>query len=133
MLFIYMLEANNEFGPRVRQIYREIERRGDTLCTSVFTVGEVLVGPQKLGATEEVAEVMEFFQSDEIELIPFTLRTVQLYSKIRVTHAVLSADAIQLASAADARSDLFLTNDYKLHKLHIPGIQFIGGLEGKVI
>ena len=47
MLFIYLLEANPVYGTQVRRMHEGMLRRGDTLCTSVFTVGEVLTGPRK--------------------------------------------------------------------------------------
>jgi predicted nucleic acid-binding protein len=133
MLFIYFLEGHPQFGPRVQQIHQEMMRRGDTLCTSTFTVGEILIGPQKLKASAKVKEMRDYFESDEIELIPFTTNTAELYSQIRADNSTLPADAIHLASAADARSDLFLTNDKKLQRLNIHGIKFIAGLDGKFI
>lgn len=39
-------------------------------------------------------------------------------------------DAIQLACAAGAGVDLFITNDARLHARQITGIQFIVSLEG---
>ena len=133
MLFIYYLEGNPEFGPRVRQIHREMTRRGDTLCTSVFTLGEILIAPQKRKAFEKVKETKDYFESDELELIPFTTNMAEVYSNIRAENSILPADAIHLASAAEAQSDLFLTNDKKLQRLTIPGIKFIAGLDGKLI
>ncbi len=132
MLFIYMLEGNAEFGPRVRHIHQEMVRRGDTLCTSVFTLGEVLIGPQKVRALEAAAHIKNYFENGDIEMIPFTARTAEACSRIRAENSVLPADAIHLASAAESRSNLFLTNDRKLQRLRIPGIQFIAGLEGKL-
>jgi predicted nucleic acid-binding protein len=79
-----------------------------------------------------VSQVRDYFEHGDIELIPFTAKTAELYAKIRAENSVLPADAIHLASAADARSDLFLTNDRKLQRLQIPGIHFIAGLEGKL-
>ena len=132
MLFVYMLEAHPRFGPRVRQIHKQMLERGDRLCTSAFTVGEVLTGPQKAGAAAVVAELREYFASEEIDLVPFTNSTAEDYSRIRAAHSVLPADAIHLASAAQVRADLFLTNDPKLLRLHVPGITFIAGLEAKL-
>jgi len=132
MLFVYMLEANPRFGPRVRQIYEQMMRRGDRLCTSTFTVGEVLTGPQKSGSSAVVAELKKYFDSDEIDLVPFTVATAEEYSRIRAINSVLPADAIHLASAAQIKADLFLTNDYKLLRLNVPGITFMAGLEAKL-
>jgi predicted nucleic acid-binding protein len=38
-------------------------------------------------------------------------------------------DAIQLACAAAAGIDLFITNDDRLSKFHVQGIHFITGLD----
>ena len=133
MLFVYFLEGHSQFGPRVRQIHQEMIRRGDSLCTSIFTVGEMLTGPEKTKAAARARETKEYFESDEVEVIPFTFQTAEKYAKIRAANSVLPADAIHLATAAQAQVDLFLTNDHGLQRLHIPGIQFISGLEGKII
>ncbi len=132
MLFVYMLEANPRFGPRVRQIHEKMTERGDRLCTSTFTVGEVLTGPQKAGSSAVVSELKKYFASDEIDLVPFTVATAEEYSRIRAVNSVLPADAIHLASAAQIKADLFLTNDYKLLRLNVPGISFMAGLEAKL-
>jgi predicted nucleic acid-binding protein len=88
------------------------------------------VAPQKLRVSEAVARVKDYFEHGDIDLIPFTARTAETYSNIRAENAVQPADAIHLASAAEAQSNLFLTNDRKLHRIRIPGIQFIAGLDG---
>jgi uncharacterized protein len=132
MLFVYLLEADPQFGPRVSGMYEEMMLREDRLCTSIFTVGEVLVGPQKRGGNEVVSRLKNYFNRNEIELIPFTIDTADLYSRIRAAHAVPPADAIHLASAAQSRVDLFLTNDRRLLKLNIPGITFIAGLDARL-
>jgi predicted nucleic acid-binding protein len=130
MLFIYLIEGNAEFGPRVRSIYKAMEKRGDELCTSVFTLGEVLTGPRKLGASDVVSRIRNFFlQGDKVELIPFNVATADRYSEIRASTGAKSADSIHLASAADSGVELFLTHDKSLHKLAIPGIHFIAGLD----
>jgi predicted nucleic acid-binding protein len=130
MLFIYLIEGNPTFGPRVRAIYEHMERRGDLLCTSVFTLGEVVTGPRKVGAQAVVERTRQFFlSSGTIELLPFTAATSDRYSIIRATTNTKAADAIHLACAADAGIDLFITHDKSLHKLAIPGIHYITGLD----
>lgn len=129
MLFVYWLEDAAEYAPRMSQIEARMLERGDTLLTSVFTIGEVLTGPYRRGANEVAAEIRGAFQSPQIELISFTAETADRYARIRGTHRVSPADAVHLASAADAGVDLFLTNDRALHSLIIPGIHFIAGLD----
>jgi predicted nucleic acid-binding protein len=106
-----------------------MEQRRDTLCTSAFTLGEVLTGPYRKNALDTAAQIRAAFRSPEIDLIPFTPETADQYARIRGSHRVSPADAIHLASAAQAGVDLFLTNDHRLQKLSIPGIQFIAGMD----
>jgi uncharacterized protein len=133
MLFIYMLEANPTFGPKVRRILNQIVNRGDTLGTSVFTMGEVLTGPRRRGSTSGVDAVRKYFLSGATEILPFTERTADQYGIIRSANRVSQADGIHLATAAEAGVDIFFTNDRDLRKLSIPGIKFFADLDGKVI
>lgn len=129
MLFVYWLEDHPVYAKRVRQILAKMEERHDQLCSSTFTVGEVLVGPYKVGATDTAKQIREFFESSFVELIPYTLATANLYARIRADSGVSPADAIHLACAAEVRTDLFLTNDSSLAGKVVPGIQFIVGLD----
>jgi len=133
MLFAYFFEAHPLFGPRVRQIHQVMARRGNVLCTSIFTVAEVLTGPEKTKSFERVKIAKDYFQSGDVELIPFTFSTAETFAKIRASNSLLPADAIHLASAAESKADLFITNDKQLQRLNIPGIKFIAGLDGKLI
>ncbi|MGA8089045.1 MAG: type II toxin-antitoxin system VapC family toxin [Terracidiphilus sp.] len=129
MLFIYLIEGNPMYAPRVKAIHEEMMRRRDQLVTSVFTLGEVLTGPRKVGAQSVVDRIRQFFiKSGKLELLPFTVGTSDRYSMIRASTAVTPADAIHLACAAESGVDLFITHDMKLQKLAISGIHFITGL-----
>jgi predicted nucleic acid-binding protein len=133
MLFIYLLEGNPIFGPKVRQILNQTVRRGDTLSTSVFSLGEILTGPRKRGSVSGVDAVKKYFLSGGVEILPFNEATADRYSVIRAASRVSQADGIQLASAAEAGTDIFFTNDAALHKLSISGIKFFADLDGKLI
>jgi uncharacterized protein len=133
MLFVYLLEANPVFGPKVRGILNQIVHRGDALSTSVFSIGEILTGPRKRASVSGVDAVKKYFLSGAVEILPFNEATADRYSVIRATTRVSQADGIQLASAAEAGTDLFFTNDAALRKLSIPGIKFFADLDGKVI
>lgn len=133
MLFIYLLEANPNFGRRVQRMHEAMLRRGDILCTGIFTVGEVLTGPRKRNDLAGITGLKEFFGSKEVEILPFTAEAADRYSIIRAEARVSQADAIHLAIAAAAGVDLFITNDSKLRKLAVPGIRFFADLDGKVL
>ena len=129
MLFAYWFEDHPKFGPRAGEIWAAMEARKDQLCSSVLTLGEVLTGPYKRGAKEAVNAMRGVLLSPRVELISFTAETADTYARIRADHRIAPADAIHLATAAQAGVDLFLTNDDRLKGLVIPGIDFIAGMD----
>jgi len=133
MLFVYWLEDNPRYAPRVQQIFENMTRRQDLLCTSTFAIGETLVGFHKRRELDKAKRVGTWFQAGSVELIPFTAGLADSYAEIRASTGVSSADAIHLACAAAANTDLFLTNDRNLVGKIIPGIQFIAGLDSNII
>ena len=66
--------------------------------------------------------------SPRIDLISFKKETAYLFGRICSERSIAAPDAIQLACAAQARVDLFLTNDRWLARRTVPGIQFIADL-----
>jgi predicted nucleic acid-binding protein len=121
------------FGPKVRKILSQMVSRGDTLSTSVFSIGEILTGPQRKGSVSGVNAVKKYFSSGVVEVLPFTETTSERYSIICGANRVSQADGIHLACAAEAGVDIFFTNDRDLRRLSIPGIKFFADLDGKVI
>lgn len=132
MLFIYWLEDHPKYAPMVEKIHREMEARKDVLCTSIFTLGEILVGPYRMGATAEVKRIRDYLESPAVELLPFSTKAADQYARLRAQHRVSPADGIQLACAAAQGIDLFITHDDALRKLNVPGIPFIAGMDGRV-
>lgn len=129
ILFIYWLEEHPVFAKRVDEIHHRMEKRHDQLITGAFTLGEVLAGPYRKGAVQKVDEVRRLLRGVLVEVIPFTAETADRYARIRGTLHVSPADAIHLASAAQAGTDLFLTNDRQLIGKIVPGIQFVATLD----
>lgn len=131
-LFIYLLERHPEYSPLVKQVLSRMAERGDRLCTSIFTRGEVLVGPVLRGDEAMHRAVCDYLRAPALDLLPFTVETADHYARIRAANKVSPPDAIHLASAASAGVDVFLTNDRSLHRMIVPGIQFIVGLEADI-
>jgi predicted nucleic acid-binding protein len=129
MLFIYWLEDHPQFAKRVNAIHSRMQERQDQLLTGAFTFGEVLAGAYRKGAVQVAGEARRLLQDVVSEVIPFTLETADHYARIRGGLGLPPADAIHLASAAQAGTDLFLTNDKRLVGKIVPGIQFIGSLD----
>jgi predicted nucleic acid-binding protein len=129
MLFVYLVEEDPTYYGTVERLLTRMNERGDALCTSIFTRAEALVAPEKYGATEHARRLREYLQPPDVDILPFTAETADHYARIRATNNVAPADAIHLASAAAAGVDLFLTNDRKLQRMLVPGIQFVAGMD----
>lgn len=134
MLFIYWLEENPQFGKRVDAIWSRMQERNDQLITGALALGEVFAGAHKQGASKErIQEVKAALENSVSAVIPFTAETADVYGRIKGSLKIPSADAIHLACAATAGTDLFLTNDKNLVGKVIPGIQFIAGIYSDVL
>ena len=133
MLFIYWLEDHPRFAKRVNAIYSRMQERQDQLLTGAFTFGEVLAGAYRKGAAQVAGESRRLLQEVVSEVVPFTIETADHYARIRGALGISPADAIHLASAAQAGADLFLTNDKSLLGKIVPGIQFIAMLDTQIL
>lgn len=127
-LFIYLLEDAGPQSERVVSIRERMLERADELCTSTLTLGEVLVKPAEQGDAA-LRQRYEDVLSQTARLIAFDRDAARQYAEIRRNRRIRAPDAIQLACAAQAGVDLFITNDERLSRLTIPGIQFLVSLD----
>jgi len=127
-VFIYMFEGLEPNRTRMLEIRRRMLERRDQIVTSTMTLGELLVKPTKLGQASLIEQYDRAVRSTA-NVISFDAQVAWRFASLRATHNLRSADAIQLACAAHAGVDLFLTNDQRLHSLNIPGIGFITPLD----
>lgn len=127
-LFIYLLEGNPSFGAVVKDLRRRMLQRNDRLFTSAITVGEILVKPLSTGDKILANRYRAFFAGTQLTVSVFNFDAAEAYAEIRQDRGIHPADAIQLACAAAAEIDLFITNDSRLSKKNVPGIKFISGL-----
>lgn len=133
MLFIYWLEDNLQYAHRVQAIYSRMQHRHDQLLTGAFTFGEVLAGVYRKGAADRAGEIGRQLRAVVSQVVPFVLETADHYARIRGALGVPPGDAIHLACAAQAGTDLFLTNDKRLVGKYVPGIQFVASLDDNVL
>lgn len=133
MLFIYWLEDHPHYAKQVDAIHSRMKEREDRLITGAFTFGEVLAGTYRKGRAELADQFRTLLRSVVAEVVPFTVETADHYARIRGALDATPADAIHLASAAQAGTDLFLTNDKSLVGKIVPGIQFIAMLDTQIL
>jgi len=127
-LFIYLVEAHPKYSQRVVDLRRRMLKRRDQLYTSALTLGEVLVKPVETG-NEALRRSYERAMTTGVVLISLDQDAARNYAQIRQDRSLRAPDTIQLACAAQAQVDLFITNDDRLSGKVVPGIQFIVSLE----
>ena len=125
MLFIYLLEDNKQFAPRIRELLGRFYRRRDVLLTSQLALGEAMAG----GAASRMKsdEIRTTMNDMGFGFLSFDANCVETFSRLRSLERLKAPDSIHLACAASSGVDMFLTNDTQLLKrrLHVPGIRFI--------
>lgn len=131
-LFVYLFEGQGGEARKTWALRRRMTERGDELFTSALTVGELLVGPVSDG-NEGLARRYELVIEETTTVLPFDLRAAPHFAEIRRDRSIRAPDAIQLACAAAAGTDLFITNDRRLRRKQVRGIEFIQSLEDAAI
>jgi len=127
-LFIYLFEDYKALSKKTEEVRRKMLTRGDQLLTSTLTVGEILVKPMEQGATDICQRYEKAITSTSI-VIPFDLKAARIYASLRQDRGLRAPDALQLSCAASAGVDLFVTNDSRLQRKHVSGIQFIVSID----
>ena len=128
-LFVYLLEDNGQRGKRATEIFNEVSLRGDEVLTSALTLGELLVKPIEANDLALADRYRKAFRGPTVRLISFDEVGAEKYARIRKDRGIKAPDAIQLATAAAAGCDLFITNDDRLTRARVPGIHFITSME----
>ncbi|MDP2735009.1 MAG: PIN domain-containing protein [bacterium] len=127
-LFIYLIEDYEDLSEKVASLKKRMNERNDKLYTSSLTLGEILVKP-----VEEQEESLVRQYQDTLKmgthLLSFDEAAAVQYARIRRDRSIRPPDAIQLACAAAAGMDLFITNDERLSQKSVKGIHFITSLE----
>lgn len=127
-LFIYLFEDYGKLSRSTADLRSKMLERGDQLLTSTLTLGEILVKPMQAGDAE-LCDKYERAISAAATVISFDRNAARVYAALRADRSIRAPDAMQLACAAGAGVDLFVTNDARLQGKHIPGIHFMVPLE----
>ncbi len=131
MIHAYWFEDHKKLSKRVEEIHAGMQRRGDVLCSSLFVLNELLVGPVKTGDVAAADTIEKFFHSAAIELLPYPSHAVKIFAQLRAQQGIKSLDALHLATAAASGVDAFLTNDRRLQKVVVPGVSFIASIDSE--
>jgi len=127
-LFIYLFENYGPLSKATVELRKRMLIRGDQLLTSTLTLGEVLVKPLENQDMALCAKYESGITAAAL-LLPLDIAAAKVYASLRSDRSLRAPDAIQLACAAGAGVDLFVTNDARLQSKHVNGIQFIASLD----
>lgn len=125
-LFIYLLEGGDERAGQVASLAEGMEERGDQLYTSTITLGEVLVKPLEQGRQDLVGRYETALSPPAVVLIPFDRACARIYARLRTDRTIGGPPTRRnWLAPRKANCDLFVTNDERLSRKLVPGVQFI--------
>jgi predicted nucleic acid-binding protein len=111
-IWIYHLEANPEFGDVAGKVIAALERGVFRGALSELSLMELLVMPLRLGRVA-VADEYELLLTNfpNLTLYPVSRDVLIRAAAVRAGLALRAPDSILLATAADARATMAITND----------------------
>lgn len=118
-VFIYLLNAHPEFGPKAEQA----ARNPDLKVASELVFAEIF-SSTKLNNAALRHETRTFMEALPVNYLPISKDTNLLAGQLRRKNKKLAlADALHIACALEAGAESFITNDKALTRLKIPGLQ----------
>jgi predicted nucleic acid-binding protein len=111
-IFIYQLEANVRYLALTNHIFSWLEQPGSSSITSTITMTEVLVQPYRAMDEQRVDEFFGLLSTyPNLEWIAPDLQIADRAAQIRARHRLKTPDALQAATAVQARATGLITND----------------------
>lgn len=111
-IFIYQLEANGRYLALTNHIFSWLEQPGSSSITSTITMTEVLVQPYRALDEQRVDEFFGLLSTyPNLEWIAPDLQIADRAAQIRARHRLKTPDALQAATAVQARATGLITND----------------------
>lgn len=120
MCFIYHFAGHPEYLPLTEIMFGLIEKADILAVSSVISVIETLVAPEKQGRQLVVYEYEKSFRTlPNLTVVPIDWPQAKLAAKLRAIYAGLrTPDAIQIAACILAGAEAFLTNDKRLKQVN---------------
>ncbi|WKN41278.1 type II toxin-antitoxin system VapC family toxin [Tunicatimonas pelagia] len=116
--FIYLIENHPKYADRVADIMATSLAEGHTFITSVITILEFGVKPEKENKHEVITRFEDLLNELETEVKEIDRGIAVEAYQLRAKYQFLKGlDTIQLATAITSSCDSFVTNDTKLEKV----------------
>ena len=118
---IYFIERHPVYLAQVRPFFQALDRGELRVVTSTVTLLEVLVHPFRRGDVVLLQQYRDILLDVQgLDTISVSPAIAEEAARLRATHNLLPADAIQLATAINAGAATFLTSETGLPRLATP-------------
>jgi predicted nucleic acid-binding protein len=114
VIIIYYLDHTGDFQAQAAKRLAACHAAGDEIAINDLVRMECRVNPIRKGASLRLARFDGFFSHPDVHVVPITSAVFDRAAQIRAAHGYKTIDSINLAAAAEATCDLFLTNDTQL-------------------
>src|SRR3990167_151799 len=116
-IFIYNLEGNSEFVKFTDSIFKKLLANKLKAVTSIVSLIEIYSFQKTSNVAKQLTE--DLFSTPNLEVFDVNQEIAVEAAKIRREYGFRLPDAIQLATAKCAKTEIFITNDQKLKKFKL--------------
>lgn len=125
--FIYFWERHPTYFALSEELFRVLTRPHVQGITSVITLIEVCIHPQRLGRQDLIAAYEQILlHSPQLTLLPITVALARQAVRLRAQYNIQIPDALQIAAALESGATLFVTNDRQLTKVQELEVLLLG-------
>lgn len=116
--FIYLFERHPTYYPLVQPLFTQLRAPQFDAVTSVITLIETCVQPQRAGKNKLVEHYRHaLMHAEQVRLLNITVEIADISVRLRAQHNIRVPDALQIAAAIDAGATLFVSNDKQLKRV----------------
>ena len=116
--FIYLWEKHPRYFSFSAGLFRYLDSRQVEGVTSIITLIEACVYPQRQGRADLVrAYEQALLHSRQVRMLPIDVKLAQRAVILRARHSIRVPDALQIAAAMESGATLFVTNDHQLKRV----------------
>lgn len=116
--FIYLIENHPTNYVKVESFLASAVQNGATFATSVVTLAEYGVQPQRIGRLDLIQDFKDLLRNLAFDFLPVTEPVAEIAYRLRAKYPTLRAlDALHIAAALDSGCRNFFTNDHPLKQV----------------